>query len=106
MSLIKEAGRLVGNGLLRVVFGPETRGLVQEVRRDRHTLEDYHVLVKTDQGGLKHFTFSDNDTTVASFEEMQGKIARPWWIRTRDTGSWLLPGSRIERDPFNLRGQS
>ena len=111
MSLIREAGRLIGVALERVVFGPETTGVVQAVKRDVNNPLTYHVLVRTGDGELKHFTQSESqspDNIVigrggARFNSMTERVGQRWQVRTRGAGVFLLPGSVTERDPFNLK---
>lgn len=110
---LKEAGQLIGRGILRAVFGPEVRGYVEQLRRDINDPLTYHVLVRTDEGRLRHFTHSEAisssnltinlETGEIDFNKMDEKRGQRWEVRTRGTGVFLLPGSIIERDPFNLK---
>lgn len=109
---IKETGELILRGIDRVVFGPETKGHVKAVKRDPNDPLCYHVLVETDDGRFRHFTRTEeisannlvinSETGKIGFGAMDVWVGKRWKCRTRGTGVLLLPGSNIERNPFNL----
>lgn len=110
MSPLKEVGKLIGRGIERVVFGTETRGIVQSVKRDPNEPQILHVLVKTDSGNLRYFMEPHSYTRIGlnppSIEHGEVEVSisegERWDRRRWGKGMILLPGSPAERNPFNL----
>jgi hypothetical protein len=110
---LKELRLLLQRGLDRIIFGTETRGHVKAIRRDVNNPLVYHTLVETDEGKLKHFTdteeisssnlFFNTRTGKFEFPTITEHVGAKFITRTWGTGMILLPGSRTERDPFNLK---
>ncbi len=112
---MKEAERSLGQKIKEtaegVFFGPETTGIVQHALRDKNDPSFWHVLVVTDGGEERHFIFPERSTVIKKteknlgivIEEFSARIGDPINIRTRGTGMVLMPWSKIERDPFNLK---
>lgn len=96
-----------------VILGPETKGVVEAIKRDSHDPDYWHTLVRTDEGELKHFTSSSRmmivtkDGTIRRKYvdmSMYPKIGDRFNIRTRGAGIIHTPRCKIEKDPFNLQG--
>ena len=95
-----------------VIFGPKTEGIVEAVKRDSNNPDCWHTLVRTTEGELKHFSNFAGVMIVTKSGTIRHKhvdmstsprIGDPYNIRTRGTGVIHPPGSKIDRDPFNLQ---
>ena len=107
---IEGLGNRIGEASARVIFGPRITGSVELVRRDMHERDFWHILVKTDEGSLKHVTLRNTGFAVTddglSRVEIDYKRGQRLDIRIRGTGLIQDPLGKVERDPFNLKGAS
>jgi hypothetical protein len=85
----------IEEGLIRILIGPQTKGVVQYALRDENEPGLTHLLVITEEGEEKYLRW---DTKKCPWKP--GDDIEVW---TRATGHLLMPWNKAERDPFNLK---
>lgn len=105
-DLLSRLGKLA----VRVAYGPRVSGGVEAIRRDRNRPRFWHVLVRTDEGDLRHFVEPDRSLVISSrgleILDSPWKRGDRFVTNIRGTGFARMPWSRLETDPFELKKQT
>lgn len=96
----------LSNTINRVIFGPKLEGTVRQVLADPVVEGVQHILIETANEGHRHIM--THDRALAISREGIGvtdEIFSPGeeiHLNIRGNGMWLLPWSKIDRNPFGL----